>query len=272
VSPEVFAPILLEAHNPSPMTGRGNNTYLVPSDDGSAVLIDAGVGRAQHIEEIAAALSDRALSLTSVVVTHGHSDHASGAPALAKRFPGAVFVKYPGLDDRRLAVAWKTVGEGDRVGVGEHALVVLRTPGHAADHIALWHEPSRSAFIGDLVVANGSVMIAGNRGGNLAEYLASLERVRALDARVLFPAHGPRIEDPHAVLTAYLKHREERERQILAALAAGRSTVQEITKSIYDHLGLPSELMAAAQETVLAHLEKLKDEERITSEEHRWKI
>src|SRR5204863_7451940 len=119
-------------------------------------------------------------------------------------------------------------------GVGEHALVVLLTPGHAPDHIVLWHEPSGSVFAGDLVVAGSSVMIAGSRGGDLADYLESLERVRALNPRVIFPAHGSRVDDPQGLLTAYLRHRLERERQVLAALAAGRSTVQEITKSIYD--------------------------------------
>jgi glyoxylase-like metal-dependent hydrolase (beta-lactamase superfamily II) len=243
------------------MTGGGNHTYLIAGTDGSAVLVDAGVGHPDHVQAVAAALTDRRATLTTVAVTHGHADHASGAPALAARHPAAVFAKCPGPEDVAAGVRWTQVDEGDRVCIGDDDLVVLRTPGHAPDHIALWHEPTRSLFTGDLVVQGGSVMIAASRGGNLIAYLASLERLIALEPRVLFPAHGPRIDDPAAILTAYLAHRREREQQVIAALEAGRSTVQDIAESIYDELG--PELMAAARATVGAHLEKLKAEGRL---------
>ena len=257
-----LSPILLEALNPNPMTGSGNNTYLISGAHGSAVLIDAGVGHPDHVDAIDAALAARQARLTAVVVTHGHADHASGAPALAGRHREAVLMKHPGLEDDA-RVRWTMVDEGDRVEAGDETLVVLRTPGHAPDHIALWHEASRSVFTGDLVVQGSSVMIAASRGGNLVEYLASLERLRALEPRVLFPAHGPRIDDPAALLTAYLAHRHEREQQVLAALKAGRTSVQEIAESIYDQLG--PELMAAARDTVRAHLDKLEAEGRASA-------
>lgn len=170
------SPILLEAHNPSPLTGLGNNTYLI-----------AGVGHPDHVRAIAAALRDRRARLTTVVVTHGHPDHASGAPTLAAQHPAAILAKYPGPDDASAAVHWTWVDEGDRIAADDDSLVVLRTPGHSPDHIALWHEPSRSLFTGDLVVQGSSVMIAASRGGDLSEYLASLERLLALEPRVLFP-------------------------------------------------------------------------------------
>ena len=46
-----------------------------------------------------------------------------------------------------------------------------------------------------------------------------------------------------------------RERQVVAALAAGHRTVEAIAESIYD--GLEPGLMPAARENVRAHLEKL---------------
>jgi glyoxylase-like metal-dependent hydrolase (beta-lactamase superfamily II) len=111
-------------------------------------------------------------------------------------------------------------------------------------------------------------MIHWSRGGDLAQYLASLERLLALDPRQLLPAHGPRVDDPRTVLTGYLEHRRMRERQVLAALGAGHASVQAIAESIYD--GLAPALMPAAQENVRAHLEKLKADGAVKDDAGRW--
>jgi glyoxylase-like metal-dependent hydrolase (beta-lactamase superfamily II) len=143
-------------------------------------------------------------------------------------------------------------------------------PGHSPDHLVLWHEPTRTAFTGDLVVASSSVMIHTSRGGSLAAYLDSLERLLAMEAAMLLPAHGPAVDDPASLLTSYLEHRRLRERQVIASLEAGRTTVQAITESIYD--GLEPALMGAARENVLAHLEKLKAEGRAAEDDGRWTL
>lgn len=155
-------------------------------------------------------------------------------------------------------MAWRSLVDGLRLTAGEIELIALHTPGHSPDHVALWHEDSRTVFSGDLVIAGGSVMIQASRGGRLGEYLASLERLLALEPRRLLPAHGPAIDDPPALLTAYIAHRRMRERQIVDALRAGKVTVQAITETIYD--GLDPALVAAARENVRAHLEHLQSE------------
>ena len=254
------------------MTGAsGNNTYALIAGDGAATLIDAGVGHAQHLADLASVLSVRQARLETVLVTHGHPDHASGAPVIAAAHPGAAFRKRPWpIEDAKYAVAWQTVDEGDQVVAGDEPLTVLFTPGHSPDHVAFWHEPSCTVLTGDLVVLGGSVMIHSSRGGNLAQYLASLERLLALDPRRLLPAHGPPIDDPRAVLASYLEHRRKRERQVLDALRAGHASVQAIAESIYD--GLDPALMPAARENVSAHLEKLKAEGVAVDEAGRWRL
>jgi glyoxylase-like metal-dependent hydrolase (beta-lactamase superfamily II) len=267
----MFSPILLSAHNPGAMTGSGNNTYLLVSRSGSATLIDAGVGEPRHLADLEAALREHGARLDRVVVTHGHRDHAGGAPALAAAHPQARFLKHPWpSEDSQYEVAWQPVEEQDMVAAGDDGLVALHTPGHSPDHFAFRHEPSGTIFTGDLVTAGSSVMIHTSRGGNLAQYLASLERLLTLNPRVLLPAHGPRIDDPRRIIGEYLEHRRMRERQVVEALNAGHATVEAIAESIYD--GLDPALMAAARENVRAHLDKLATEGRAIVEGDRWRL
>jgi glyoxylase-like metal-dependent hydrolase (beta-lactamase superfamily II) len=265
----VFKTIRLDAHNPGPMTGSGNHTYLLVGEAGSAVLIDAGVGEALHLEALRIALEENRAQLRDVLVTHGHPDHASGAVALSRAYPHARFFKcpWPG-EDQRYPVEWRPLQDNDRIAIGDQTLTALQTPGHSPDHMTFWHEDSQTAFTGDLVVQGSSVMIHASRGGDLGQYLQSLERLLALSPVHLWPAHGPDVSDPRALLNDYLAHRRMRENQVMAALRAGRDSVPAIVESIYD--GLSSALVAAAAENVQAHLDKLRREGRATEQDGRW--
>jgi glyoxylase-like metal-dependent hydrolase (beta-lactamase superfamily II) len=266
----VFDPLLLPAGNPGPMTGPGNNTYLI-AGAGSALLVDAGVGAPAHLADLAAALAARQVRLADVLVTHGHPDHASGAPRLAEEHPGARFLKqpWPGQDEQ-FNVDWHAISDGDAIRAGSEELITVATPGHSPDHLSFWHEPSGTMFTGDLVALGTSVMIHASRGGNLAEYMRSLERVLQHKPRILLPAHGPRIEDPRALVASYLNHRREREQQVIAALRAGHATVEAIAESIYH--GLSPALLPAARENVRAHLEKLRAEGLVAHDGAAWKM
>ena len=253
------------------MTGSGNNTFLLAGPGGSAVLIDAGVGDPRHLAELDRQLKEHRAHLDDVLVTHGHPDHASGCAALAAAHPGARFRKRPWPDeDGRYPVPWIALDDGDEIVAGGERLTVVATPGHSPDHLAFWHAASRQALTGDLVVAGTTVMIAASRGGDLGQYLTSLERIRSLAPMRLLPAHGPEIADPAAVLDAYLEHRRRREEQVIDAVGAGLETVQAIADSIYR--GLSPSLMSAARENVRAHLEKLRQERRAAVDGERWRL
>ena len=269
IADHVFAPVVLDACNPSPMTGAGNHTYLLASS-GAGVLVDAGTGHPEHLAALERALADNHASLQAVVVTHGHPDHVSGVPAIAIAHPKTVFAKYLRPDDERpRGVAWRPLADGDEIRVGDTLVKAVHTPGHAPDHVAFWHEATRSMYTGDLVIAGGSVNIAASHGGNLTQYLASLQRVLEFEPRQLFPAHGPRVDDPPVLVHWYLEHRRKREGQIVAAIEAGHRTVEAIAESIYD--GLEPPLMPAARENVRAHLDKLAAD-GVAADRDGWRI
>jgi glyoxylase-like metal-dependent hydrolase (beta-lactamase superfamily II) len=126
--------IAVHAFNPRPMTGEGNWTWLIRGR--VPTLVDAGVGDPRHLDALKAALNGDALA--QVIVTHGHSDHASGAATIAARMPGARFLKMPWAErDDRWGVSWTLVTDGDTLAAGDATISAVHTPGHAPDHLCL---------------------------------------------------------------------------------------------------------------------------------------
>ena len=104
----------------------------------------------------------------------------------------------------------------------------------------------------------------------MRDYLGSLQRLLELEPRQLFPAHGPLVENPQQVIAGHIAHRLERERQVLAAVAAGLRSVEAIADSIYDRLD--PRLLAAARDNVRAHLDKLKAEGKAADHDGGWTL
>lgn len=262
-----MTPIALHAFNPSAMTGGGNWTWLISGR--VPTLVDAGVGDPRHLDALERALEGT--PLMRVLVTHAHSDHASGVGAIAERIPAVRFLKMPWPErDHRWPVAWEPIADGDAIEAGDTAVVAVHTPGHAPDHLCFWHAQTRTMFGGDLVIQGTTVYIPAGADGDLAAYLASLERVLALNPVRILPAHGPAIDDPAALLRAYIAHRIERENQIVDALRHGESDPDAIVARIYR--GLDAELGPRARETVVAHLRKLERDGRAGRRGNVWHI
>lgn len=253
-----MTPKLIPAGNPGPYTGpTGNNTWLV--DGAAPLLVDAGVGHDAHVGELKQVLGGRALA--TVFITHAHKDHSAGAPRLREVFPSARVIGGP---------HGEPVEPDGWVPAGDRRMQIIATPGHASDHACLWDPDERAMFTGDLLVAGGTVMIAGASGGNLRAYLDSLARVRGLSPVRGYPGHGPVIDDPIALVDQYVAHRMDRERQVLSALARGSSTAAALVPVIYPDLAPP--LANAAEQTLLAHLGKLEEEGRVTRRDGIWSI
>jgi len=207
-------------------------------------VIDAGPALEPHLNALVDAL--QGASRVSVVVTHGHGDHAPGARALAARLEADLFGP-AGVEG-----VTRPLADGDRVPTDEGDLVVVDTPGHARHHIGL-HWPARRAFFaGDLVLGKGDTVWVGEYAGSVADYLDSLARVRNLDVGVIYPAHGPALDDPRGALDRFEAHRRERIRQMEAMLGARPgATAEELLDMVYGAT-LPESARKAALRSIAA--------------------
>jgi len=242
---ERFDIALVHADNPGPFTLTGTNTWIVGRDP--CWIVDPGPDLDEHVAAVLAE-ADRRGGVGAIALTHDHGDHAGAAPAVRDGAGGVPVgaARWEGADVE--------LGDGDTFG----PLQVVATPGHATDHLAFVRGPV--CFTGDAVLAQSSVFVAPDPGA-LRGYLAALARLRAMELELLCTGHGPPVTDPDALLDRYLAHRADREARLVAALADGLCTVEELLDCVWDDA--PASLRLAATATLAAHLGKLEEEGRL---------
>ena len=233
------------APNPSIYTLEGTNTWIVGSEP--SIVIDPGPDLPEHLDDVVR----QAEPVGAVLVTHDHPDHAPGALPFAHQV-GAPLYAF------RLGGAEK-LRTGQRVRAGALDLTAIHTPGHTSDHVVFFEPASGALFSGDAVVGRGTTFID-PPDGDLVQYLRSLKRMEELRPRTIYPGHGPVVLRAQEKILEYLAHREDREKEVLVALAEGPRTIAEMVEVIY--ADQPKDVHPLAARSVLAHLLKLADEGR----------
>jgi glyoxylase-like metal-dependent hydrolase (beta-lactamase superfamily II) len=236
------------APNPGVMTGAGTNTYLVGIDE--AVVIDPGPDDDGHLDAIIGCGGDR---IRWIVCTHTHPDHHPATARLKER-TGAEVLAFEARDGLEVD---GTLVDGDRIEATEFRLRAVHTPGHASNHLCFLLEEERLLFSGDHVMQGSTVVIA-PPDGDMAAYLASLERLRTLRPalRAIAPGHGHLITEPIAAIDEYLAHRRMREAQVREVVQdQGPIAPAAIVEQLYPDL--VEELVPRARQSVHAHLRKL---------------
>ncbi|MEQ9259086.1 MAG: MBL fold metallo-hydrolase [Roseovarius sp.] len=264
------------APNPSPMTFRGTNTYLVGTRD--VAVIDPGPDDPAHLEAILASLAP-GQRLSHILVTHSHVDHSPLARPLARRTGAPVLAFGPSGAGRSAAMArlvengLETAGEGldeaftpdatladgETVEGDGWRLTALWTPGHLGNHLCF--ALGDTVFTGDLVMGWASSLVS-PPDGDLTDFMASCRRLRALGATRFHSGHGAPIDAPMERLDWLIAHREAREAAILERLAQGPATASDLARAIYPET--PPALLPAATRNVLAHLIDLHGKSRAT--------
>lgn len=221
------------AANPGRFSLDGTVSYVV--GDRTAAVIDPGPALDAHLRVLAEALADARQA--TILLTHAHDDHAAGAGELA-RMTGAR-VRGPGRDH--------DLGDGEIIATDGGDLVAVSTPGHARRHFCFHLPDDGAVFTGDLILGEGDTTWVGEYPGGVADYLASLDRLAALGARVLYPGHGNPLLDPAEAITRFRNHRLSRIDQVRRALAeTGRHDPDFLAGRVYGRLPREVHEMAAA--------------------------
>jgi glyoxylase-like metal-dependent hydrolase (beta-lactamase superfamily II) len=255
------------APNPSPLTGPGTNTYVVGVGPGFLV-IDPGPDDPLHLERIEATTDGR---IAQVLCTHSHSDHSPAAAALARRTGATVRGRPAPADDYQDAsyAPHATIEDGDLFEVPGATVRAVHTPGHASNHVCFLLEPEGWLFTGDHLMSGSTVVIL-PPDGSMRLYLESLRRLRAMPLAALLPGHGATMPGAHDEIDRVIAHRLQREAKVVAALRrqGPATTLAALVPEVYADTPVP--LHGLARHSLLAHLQKLDEEGRASSDGERW--
>jgi glyoxylase-like metal-dependent hydrolase (beta-lactamase superfamily II) len=259
------------AHNPSAFTYYGTQTYLAGANE--LAVIDPGPDLPEHLDALEDAIGGR--RVVAIMCTHTHRDHSPAARPLAERTGAPVIGCAP--------LALETVGpradaafdgdyspdrvlnDGEAVGIDGDSIVAVATPGHTSNHLCFAYRGA--LFSGDHVMGWSTTVVV-PPDGDMAAYMASLDKLRKRDDRVYYPAHGPAVENPEQYVRHLMGHRMQREKQILRLVGETPRDIPDIVANAYP--GLDSRLVPAAGGSVYAHLLDLERRGLVEAQEERW--
>jgi len=257
--------------NPGPMTLQGTNTYLVGNGK-KRILVDTGNSNVpEYIDNLKDTLQKFQCSIQEVVITHWHQDHTGGIADIyndilkGDKIPIFKFQlsseggdeKIPNLEEKQLEYTYiKDLHEFSTEGA---TLKAFHTPGHTKDHMTLYMKEEDAIFSGDCILGEGTAVFE-----DLYDYMNSLKILLGYNAEIIYPGHGPVINNPFEKINGYIHHRNMRENQILSVLSEDptiKHTALSIVEKIYKDLD--TRLLPYAQSNVTHHLNKLFKEKKV---------
>jgi glyoxylase-like metal-dependent hydrolase (beta-lactamase superfamily II) len=262
------------AANPSAFTYTGTQTYIVGTGD--VAVIDPGPADPDHIAGILAATAGQ--RITAIVCTHTHRDHSPGARPLAEASGAPIIGCAPlVLDDSgpRADASFdahyapdRVLSDGERLTGPDWTLETVATPGHTSNHLCLALIEENALFTGDHVMG-WSTTVVSPPDGDMADYMASLDKLIARTDAVYYPAHGEPVTNPQRFARGLAGHRKQREGQILRLVREGVGVIDDMVPRMY--AGIDKGLYPAAGRSVLAHLIDLENRGRASRDGVMWR-
>ncbi len=271
--------VVITADNASPMTFTGTRTYILGTEN--LIVIDPGPDSEAHLSSILKYIGKR--KVTDILLTHSHIDHSPLSRQL-KTETGARIIGFGSADkartrfmkklsssldlggeegiDKNLLLDEKVV-EKQILKLNNYSIEVVHTPGHLSNHICFSLKERKILFSGDHVMGWATTLIS-PPDGDLGSFMHSLEKLLVRDEVIYYPGHGKPLKEPKKMVFAQIKHRRDREKQILNSVLKNSRTPAEIVDEVY--IDLNPMLKAAAKRNVLAHLIDLYERDKVSTE------
>ena len=249
--------LLVPLRTPTLPPATHTNCFLLGDDE--LWVVDPGSPwpeEQQILRDTLDRLAAEGRKAVGVLLTHHHHDHTGGAQVLG--LPIAASAQTAEALDFKVD---RVLRDGEVIEAGPRGWRALHLPGHTRGHLCLLEQGSGAVVAGDLVSGLGTVIIDPPEG-DMADYLASLDRLLSLGPGAIFPAHGPVVPGGALKLEQYKAHRHEREALVLQALSKreGPASPAQLVPAAYPDV--QPALYPYAERSLLAHLLKLVKEGR----------
>ena len=263
---------LIQTHRlEAPQGSFMEHVEVILIGDGPYILFDAGYR--ECIPEMLSWVEARAGAvLEKLVLTHHHFDHSGGAKAACERFGVSAYahpLEMGFLEEEEPDLPVSPIREGEFVELGEMRFEAILTPGHSPGHLSFWWEEEKILLGGDNVLLPSTTAVVAPKG-NLGDYLESLEKVKSLAPRLIYPGHGPVIEDPIGRIDELIEHRKMRDAQYLEALGAGHDTPAKIADLVYHDL--PERQRNLGARVIALHLERFVESGEVACADGRYSL
>ncbi|MBT3427557.1 MAG: MBL fold metallo-hydrolase [Gammaproteobacteria bacterium] len=239
---ETISPLLrrVTARNPSGFTFNGTGTYIV--GHGKVAVVDPGPLIPEHIEALQAALEGE--TVTHILITHTHADHSPAAAPLKQAWACPTYGYGPhGAGKIADGIPIEEGGDmdftpdhelrdGDVINGDGWTIESVYTPGHTSNHLCFALREEKALLTGDHVMG-WSTSVIGPPDGDMTAYMESLEKLLSRNDEVYWPTHGTCITDVKPFVRAFIDHRLDRERQIMACLTNGYQNISEMVPIMY---------------------------------------
>lgn len=204
------------------------------------MLIDTGT---QCLESDLIPIYERH-SFDLVTLTHSHEDHSGLAPWIQKHKNAPIYVHPKGIHicaehcpyPEYRQITWGVRTAFDALPLGEtiqsrsQEWKVIYTPGHADDHVSLFHDQSGRLFSGDIFVTTSTKVIMDSE--SIPVIIDSIRTLLSLDFQSLFCAHSGYIQDGKGKLKQKLNYLENLTGEVVNLYQEGRS-IDEITQMLF---------------------------------------
>ena len=253
------------APNPSPMTFKGTNTYIIDNEE--LAIIDPGPINEEHFEDILRISAGKPVKY--IFLTHSHVDHSPLAKQLSAELNTPIYAygkSNSGLSSTMISLlnsGYESGTEGidyefdphyliknnQKFDLNNNIITAIYTPGHMGNHICFQYD--KVLFSGDHVMDWATSMVSPPYG-DLTQFMSSCRLLQTKEFDLFLPGHGDPIINPSERLEFLINHRLNRERQIRETISNNPLTALEITEIVYTDIN--NSLIPAATRNVFAHL------------------